>query len=224
MSILSIESLSYTYPGGQKAVLREVNAEFEAGKMYAITGPSGSGKSTLLSLLAGMETPTEGAVICEGTSLADMDLDTYRREKIAFVFQAYQLLPLLTALENVCLPMEMQGISTAEALERADALLLSVGLPDSLHRHFPGNLSGGEQQRVGIARSLASGAKVILADEPTGNLDDENTLAVMKLLRTQVADKGYCVIIVTHDPEVAAACDVCYRMQGGILIRSEGKN
>ena len=220
MSILSIENLSYTYPDGQKAVLRDVSADFEAGKMYAITGPSGSGKSTLLSLLAGMETPTEGGIVCEGESLADMDLDAYRREKIAFVFQAYQLLPLLTARENVCLPMEMQGTPTEEASQRADALLLSVGLPDSLHRRFPGNLSGGEQQRVGIARSLASGAKVILADEPTGNLDDENTAAIMALLRKQVTDKGYCVIIVTHDPEVAAACDVCYQMRGGTLVES----
>ena len=221
MSILSIENLSYTYPGGQKAVLREVNAAFEAGKMYAITGPSGSGKSTLLSLLTGMETPSEGSIVCEGERLADMDLDAYRREKIAFVFQAYQLLPLLTARENVCLPMEMQGTPTSEAAARAEALLTSVGLPESLHRRFPGNLSGGEQQRVGIARSLASGAKVILADEPTGNLDDENTAAIMALLRRQVTDRGYCVIIVTHDPEVAAACDVCYRMHSGTLWGSE---
>ena len=220
MSILSIENLSYTYPGGQRAVLRSVSADFEAGKMYAITGPSGSGKSTLLSLLAGMETPTEGGIVCEGESLADMDLDAYRREKIAFVFQAYQLLPLLTARENVRLPMEMQGTPTEEASERADALLLSVGLPDTLHERFPGNLSGGEQQRVGIARSLASGAKVILADEPTGNLDDENTAAIMALLRKQATDRGYCVIIVTHDPEVAAACDVQYRMLGGTLVAS----
>ena len=114
----------------------------------------------------------------------------------------------------------LPGTPVGEATERADALLLSVGLPDTLHKRFPGNLSGGEQQRVGIARSLASGAKVILADEPTGNLDDENTAAIMALLRKQVTDKGYCVIIVTHDPEVAAACDVQYRMLGGTLIAS----
>ncbi len=221
MSILSIENLSYTYPGGQKAVLRGVNAAFEEGKMYAITGPSGSGKSTLLSLLAGMETPSEGKIVCEGESLADMDLDAYRREKISFVFQAYQLLPLLTARENVCLPMELQGASSDKATHRADALLMSVGLADSLHKRFPGNLSGGEQQRVGIARSLASGAKVILADEPTGNLDDENSAAIVALLRKQVTENGYCVVIVTHDPEVAAACDVCYQMHGGSLIEND---
>ena len=135
MSILSIENLSYTYPGGQKAVLREVNAEFEAGKMYAITGPSGSGKSTLLSLLAGMETPTEGGIVCEGESLADMDLDAYRREKIAFVFQAYQLLPLLTARENVCLPMEMQG---ADCQPSATPQKTSKG--ESQSKHFLGRL------------------------------------------------------------------------------------
>ena len=217
MSILSIENLSYTYPGGQKAVLRDVNAAFEEGKMYAITGPSGSGKSTLLSLLAGMETPSEGEIVCEGESLADMDLDAYRREKIAFVFQAYQLLPLLTARENVALPLEMQGLPVSEATEKAESLLETVGLPEELHRRYPGNLSGGEQQRVGIARSLSSGARIILADEPTGNLDDENTTAIMLLLREQVAEKGFCVIIVTHDPEVAAACDVCFHMHSGTL-------
>ena len=210
MSILSIENLSYTYPGGQKAVLRDVNAAFEPGKMYAITGPSGSGKSTLLSLLAGMETPTEGAIVCEGESLADLDLDAYRREKIAFVFQAYQLLPLLTARENVCLPMEMQGAPTAEASERADALLLSVGLPDTLHKRFPGNLSGGEQQRVGIARSLASGAKVILADEPTGNLDVFTTNEIMKILNQLAHEYEKCLIIVTHSPQVADMTDQVY--------------
>ena len=220
MSVLSIENLSYTYPGGQKPVLRDVNAAFEAGRLYAITGPSGSGKSTLLSLLAGMEDPTEGEIVCGGQRLAELDLDAYRREKIAFIFQAYQLLPLLTARENVCLPMELQGTPVREASERAEALLRSVGLPENLHRRFPGNLSGGEQQRVGIARSLASGAQIILADEPTGNLDDENTAAVMALLRRQAAEQGYCVIIVTHDPEVAAACDVCYRMQYGTLVAS----
>ena len=220
MSVLSIENLSYTYPGGQKPVLREVNCAFEPGKMYAITGPSGSGKSTLLSLLAGMETPTEGRILLDGDSLADIDLDQYRREKIAFVFQAYQLLPLLTARENVALPLEMQGLPVSEATEKAERLLETVGLPEALHRRYPGNLSGGEQQRVGIARSLSTGARIILADEPTGNLDDENTAAVMALLRKQAAEQGFCVIIVTHDPEVAAACDVQYRMLGGTLAAS----
>ena len=218
MSILSIENLSYTYPGGKKPVLRDVSCAFEAGTMYAITGPSGSGKSTLLSLLAGMETPTEGRIVCEGAPLSELDLDAYRREKIAFIFQAYQLLPLLTARENVCLPMELQGTPAPEAEARAEALLLSVGLPENLHRRFPGNLSGGEQQRVGIARSLSSGARILLADEPTGNLDDENTQAIMALLREQALRRGYCVIIVTHDPEVAAACDIRFRMQGGALL------
>ena len=220
MSILTVENLGFTYAGNPKPVLREVCCAFEPGMMYAITGPSGSGKSTLLSLLAGMELPTEGRILLGEDSLTDMDLDAYRREKISFVFQSYQLMPLLTARENVALPLEMQGLPVTEAAGKAEELLETVGLPENLHRRFPGNLSGGEQQRVGIARSLSSGAQIILADEPTGNLDDENTAAVMALLRRQAAEKGYCVIIVTHDPEVAAACDVCYRMQYGTLVAS----
>ena len=151
-----------------------------------------------------------------------MDLDQYRREKISFVFQSYQLMPLLTARENVALPLEMQGIPVTEAAGKAEELLETVGLPENLHRRVPGNLSGGEQQRVGIARSLSSGAKIILADEPTGNLDDENTAAVMQILRNQVAEHNYCIIIVTHDPEVAAACDVCYQMQHGSVAENRG--
>ncbi len=222
MSILAVENLGFTYAGTPKPVLRNVNCTFELGKMYAITGPSGSGKSTLLSLLAGMEQPTEGNILLGEDSLTDMDLDQYRREKISFVFQSYQLMPLLTARENVALPLEMQGIPITEATEKAEELLETVGLPEELHKRYPGNLSGGEQQRVGIARSLASGAQIILADEPTGNLDDENTAAIMQILRAQVAEHNYCIIIVTHDPEVAAACDVCYQMQHGSVAESGG--
>ena len=185
--------------------------------MYAITGPSGSGKSTLLSLLAGMETPSEGGIVCEGESLADMDLDAYRREKIAFVFQAYQLLPLLTARENVCLPMEMQGIPENQARIKAAEALVKVGIEEAKHKRFPSALSGGEQQRVAIARSLCSGASVLLADEPTGNLDGENTKIVMEILRKLAHEEGRCVIVVTHDPEVADTADLVLRMKDGVL-------
>ena len=219
MNALTLENVSYTYPGGSSPVVKNATFGFEAGKLYAVVGPSGSGKSTLLSMLAGLDMPREGDVTLGEDNLKSLDLDKYRREGVSIIFQAFCLLPLLTVRENVCLPMEMQGTPTEEASERADALLLSVGLPDNLHKRFPGNLSGGEQQRVGIARSLASGAKVILADEPTGNLDDENSAAIVALLRKQVSDRGYCVIIVTHDPEVAAACDVQYQMHSGTLVR-----
>lgn len=220
MSVLSVKNLGFTYPGNPKPVLKDLNCSFELGTMYAITGPSGSGKSTFLSLLAGMEYPTKGSIVLEGEDLANADLDRYRREKISFVFQSYQLMPLLTACENVALPMEMQGKPVLEAMKQAKDLLIRVGLSENLHSRYPGNLSGGEQQRVGIARSLSSGARIILADEPTGNLDDENTTAIMQLLQRLVASQNYCVIVVTHDPEVAAACDICYLMRGGSLIES----
>ena len=221
MSVLTVENLSFTYPGSPKPVLENVNASFAPGKTYAVTGPSGSGKSTLLSLLAGMEKPTEGRITVDGEDLADLDPDKYRREKVAFVFQSYQLMPLLTACENVALPMEIRGIPAPEAKAKAKELLETVGLPESLHQRFPGNLSGGEQQRVGIARSLASGARIILADEPTGNLDDENSAAVMQLLRTQAAKRNYCVIVVTHDEAAAEVCDRRLRMHGGTLTAAE---
>ena len=170
MSVLTVENLGFTYPGSRKPVLKNVNATFAPGKTYAVTGPSGSGKSTLLSLLAGLEKPTEGRISVDGEDLADLDPDRYRREKVAFVFQSYQLMPLLTACENVALPMEMRGIPVSEADARAKELLESVGLPESLRRRFPGNLSGGEQQRVGIARSLAS-----------GNFDTQKVLSMQKM-------------------------------------------
>ena len=141
MSILAVENLGFTYAGTPKPVLRNVNCTFELGKMYAITGPSGSGKSTLLSLLAGMEAPTEGKILLGEDSLTDMDLDQYRREKISFVFQSYQLMPLLTARENVALPLEMKGIPVTEATEKAEELLETVGLPEELHKRYPGNRS-----------------------------------------------------------------------------------
>ena len=220
MSIIRLENVSYTYRGAEAPAVKGADCAFETGRMYAIIGPSGSGKSTLLSMLAGLDLPTEGDVYFGEEKLRDMDLDRYRREDIAMIFQAFHLFPLMTVEENVCYPMELCGMHPKEAKERARPLLEGVGIQKEKHGRFPSNLSGGEQQRVAIARALSSGAKVILADEPTGNLDDENTAAIMALLRKQATDKGYCVIIVTHDPEVAAACDVQYRMLGGTLIPS----
>jgi putative ABC transport system ATP-binding protein len=146
-----------------------------------------------------------------------MDLNKYRRERVSMIFQAFQLFPLLTAIENVCQPMEMNNISRKKAAEKAKALLEAVGIDTTKHKRYPANLSGGEQQRVAIARSLASGARVILADEPTGNLDKENGDAVMAILRKLAHEEGYCVIVVTHNTEIAEASDATYRMSDGIL-------
>lgn len=152
-----------------------------------------------------------------GHDLAQMDLDEYRRDFVSVIFQSFQLFPLLTALENVCYPMEMKGIPLAEARARAAELLKTVGIDADMHRRYPANLSGGEQQRVAIARALSTGARVLLADEPTGNLDTENSRNIMEILTRLAHDENYCVIVVTHDPAIAEASDVVFRMRDGAL-------
>ena len=217
MSVLTLENVTYQYKNAQRAAVCGISHVFEEGKVYAIVGPSGSGKSTLLSLLAGLDLPTEGEVAFDGDSLAGLDLDRYRRESISMIFQAFHLFPLMTVMENVCFPMELCGINPKEANPRAEALLEGVGITREQMGRFPSKLSGGERQRVAIARSLASNAKIILGDEPTGNLDGANTQNIIDILCSLAHEKGYCVIIVTHDMEVAEAADEALRMRDGEL-------
>lgn len=217
MSILSLENVSYTYKNAPRAAVSEISYTFEEGTVYAIVGPSGSGKSTLLSLLAGLDLPTDGKITFDGDNLAELNLDRYRRESISMIFQAFHLFPLLTVMENVCFPMELCGVTPKDARPRAKALLEGVGITQEQMNRFPSKLSGGERQRVAIARSLASNAKIILGDEPTGNLDGANTQNIIDILCSLAHEKGYCVIIVTHDMEVAGAADVAFRMRDGKL-------
>ena len=219
--MLRIENVSYAYKSNNKDVLKGIFADFERGKLHSIVGSSGSGKTTLLSIMAGLDSPKSGKVTIEGQDLAEMDIDKYRRESISMIFQAFQLFPLLTAIENVCCPMELNGISKADAKSRAKELLISVGISEDKHKRYPANLSGGEQQRVAIARSLSSGARVILADEPTGNLDKENGDAVMEILQKLAHEDGYCVIIVTHNLEIAESSDVVFKMSDGVMKQLE---
>ncbi len=217
MSNLTLEKVTYRYRNSDTPVVNQVSCSFETGKLYTIVGPSGSGKSTLLSMLAGLDHPSEGDVIISETNLKEINLDRYRSQMISMIFQSFQLLPLFTVIENVCYPMELNGMHPRDAKPRAEQLLLSVGITQDKVKRFPSNLSGGEQQRVAIARSLASGAKILLADEPTGNLDVANTENIMALLSKLAHEDGYCVIVVTHDLEVAKAADVRYRMKDGII-------
>ena len=215
--MLEIKNVNYRYKNSERDVLKDVTAHFMGGKMHSVVGPSGSGKTTLLSIMAGLDSPKSGIVAIDGEDLAELDLDQYRRERVSMVFQAFQLFPLLTAVENVCYPMELNGVERREAEERAKALLDNVGIDESMHKRYPANLSGGEQQRVAIARSLASGARLILADEPTGNLDVANGEAVIDILSGLAHNDGYCVIIVTHNMEIAAVSDVVFRMSDGVV-------
>jgi len=220
--MIILNNVSYRYRGGTQDVLKNVCASFERGKTHAILGASGSGKSTLLSIIAGLDKPTSGTVLVDEDDLSTLDLEKYRRESISMIFQAFQLFPLLTAIENVCVPMELKGAKIKNAeINEAKELLHSVGIGDSLHKRYPSNLSGGEQQRVAIARALSSGAKALLADEPTGNLDLANGVEVVNILKKIAHEGDYCVIIVTHNLEVADACDVVYRMSDGKLSRAE---
>lgn len=197
--------------------LSEVSCSFERGKVYAITGKSGSGKSTFLSLLAGLDVPTEGTLNIEGKDMRKINRDAYRLNRASVIYQAFHLFPLLTVLENVMFPMELQHVPKKEAKARAQEYLKKVDLPETLYKKMPSMISGGEQQRVAIARAIASGGEILLADEPTGNLDSQNEKVIVELLCKLAHEDNYAVIVVTHNEAVAAAADVVYGMLDGAL-------
>ncbi len=223
MSILEIENVKYSYITKYQHVdaLKGVSYSFEEGKLYAIVGKSGSGKSTLLSLMAGLDTPQEGQIRFDGVCTTDMDLNRYRRENAAVIYQSFRLFPLLTVCENVTYPIELRGQGGKTAREKAKSLIESVGLPLSCLDRFPNMLSGGEQQRVAIARAMSMDSRLILADEPTGNLDSENSMRIITLLSELAHKSGYCVIVVTHDMDIAALTDKTLRMRDGVLFENE---
>jgi len=201
-------------------ILRGVTFDVPAGQVVAVMGPSGSGKSTLLGMLAGLDWPTSGSVSIDGTDITALDEDALaeiRGRRIGFVFQAYQLMPTLTALENVLLPAEMLGGGRNGAPDRARELLAGVGLADR-HDHYPAQLSGGEQQRVAIARAFMMEPPVLLADEPTGNLDTANGAHVLDLLLKLNRDRGATLVLVTHDPELAGHADRRIVLRDGRVV------
>lgn len=220
MELLKAEEVYYSYQSKYQTIdaVRGVSYAFETGYMYAIVGESGSGKSTFLSLLAGLDLPTKGKVYVNGEDMAELDRDTYRREKASVVYQSFNLFPLLTAQENIMFPMELKGLKRNEAKGKAEELIERVGLRKQVLHQYPQMMSGGEQQRVAIARALASEGSIILADEPTGNLDTENEKNVVRLLKETAHLMNYAVIVITHNPEVAAEADFVLRMRDGKLI------
>ena len=203
--MLEIKNVSKTYGNGSSSVgaLRNVSVHIDDGDFVAITGPSGSGKSTLLSVIGGLEKVSSGEVILDGQridNLSEKELVEIRRKKVAYVFQQYHLIPSLTALENVLLPLTFGGLDGG-GKKRAETMLQEVGL-EKRARHKPGQLSGGEQQRVAIARALVNGCSLILADEPTGNVDQKTGWDILKLFQ-KANETGHTIIMVTHSPEVA---------------------
>ena len=219
MAILCVENLSYDYvtKAGLVHAVKEATAEFEEGKMYAIVGRSGSGKSTLISLLAGLDEPKTGEIYINGEPLSQMDRDKFRRENVGMIFQSYYLLPQLTARENVELSLELAK-KTENKKKLANELLEQVGLTEFHGKKRAVQLSGGEQQRVAIARAIAPNPPIILADEPTGNLDNANSDNIVKILKELAHEDNKCVIVITHASEVAAEADIVYKMNDGYLI------
>ena len=213
-SILKVNSVSYRYNDAEKDdyVLKDINLDFELGKSYAIKGKSGSGKTTLLSLISGLEKKYEGEILYDGNNLAKMDLDKYRNSDIGIVFQSYNLLPQFTALENIILSMDISNIKEIDKKKKALELMEQVGLNKSLTERRVLKLSGGEQQRIAIARSLSYNPKIIIADEPTGNLDKDTENEILKIFNNLAHKENKCVIIVTHSPNVCDKVDQVYEL------------
>ena len=224
MDILQLRDVRYTYQTQYQKVeaLKGITHGFDTGRVHAIVGKSGSGKTTLLSLMAGLDLPTEGEVLCGGVSTAQMKLEQYRREKVAVIYQSFRLFPLLTVAENVMYPMELRGMKAKEAKGRAAQLVERVGLPAQALDRYPTMLSGGEQQRVAIARALGMDTKILLADEPTGNLDTANGENVFAILQALAHDNGYCVVIVTHDLGLASQADRVLELRDGVAVGERG--
>ncbi len=220
--MLVARELTKEYQSGTKTltVLDAVSFDIPQGTFVSIVGPSGSGKTTLLGLLAGLDTPTSGSVILDGADLGSLDEDRRARlrgEKVGFVFQSFQLIPTLTALENVSVPLELRGERESVAAERARDVLGRVGLEDRVG-HFPAQLSGGEQQRVAIARAFANQPRILFADEPTGNLDAATGLRIVDLLQALNAESGSTIVLVTHDLGLASRAQRMIRLADGRIV------
>ncbi|MGE3179820.1 MAG: ABC transporter ATP-binding protein [Vicinamibacterales bacterium] len=222
--MIELRGVSKTVTSGTQplTILHPLTATIPAGAFLAIVGPSGSGKSTLLGLIAGLDAPTSGSVVIDGRDITALDEDALARlrgEKIGFVFQFFHLIPSLTALENVSVPMEIAGVP--DAATRASALLDEVGLTGRAH-HYPSQLSGGEQQRIALARALANNPPILLADEPTGNLDSQNGRLIMDLLRNIHASRQTTLVLVTHDRELAEMADARLVLRDGRVVEHSG--
>ena len=218
--ILSLRNVSYRYVGAKNDVLKNINADFETGKVTAIVGKSGAGKSTLLSLIAGLDICTSGDIHFDNVGLTDRDRDDYRAKDIGVVFQAFNLISNMTAVENIILSMNISRCKIKDKRQFALDLLGKVGIDESKANRRVLKLSGGEQQRVGIARALSHDPKIIIADEPTGNLDGETEAEVLAIFDKLAKEEGKCVIIVTHSTDVASQADVIMEMRKGLFVLS----
>lgn len=223
MIALTDVHMTLTSAAGPVKILRGVDLDVPAGTSVSIIGPSGSGKSTLMAVAGGIERPTAGKIEIDGQdlgSLSEDQLAAFRGQRIGILFQSFHLIPTMTALENVAVPMELAGIR--DAFERAEEDLASVQLADR-GDHYPGQLSGGEQQRVALARALANRPKLLLADEPTGNLDQSTGSDIVELMFKVQEELGMTLLLITHEPSLASRCDLRLRMADGVLQSADGE-
>ena len=215
MPTLELKNVCYAYEKG-KAVLSEINAELETGKLYAILVPSGSGKTTLLALLGGLDTPTQGSVLFDGENIRTKGLEYHRKNHISLIFQSYNLVPVLNVYENIVLPIELDGNDVDKSYVNQIVEVLGLG---SKLNSLPSQLSGGQQQRVAIARALATKPAIILADEPTGNLDSHTSQDVLGLLKVTGEKFGQTIVMITHNEEIAQMADRIIRIEDGRIVK-----
>jgi len=222
MSTLALKNVSYQYEGGKKVIFNDVNMSFEKGKVYTIVGKSGAGKSTLLNLLAGLDVATAGSVVYENENLAEINRNRYRAQKAGIIFQGLNLLTNATAIDNIVLSMNISGVSEPDKKAKAYALLEKVGLSKEKATRKILKLSGGEQQRVAIARALAHDPELIVADEPTGNLDKATEDSILKIFTRLARNEGKCVIIVTHSKKVTTIANEVWGLDKGVFRQLTG--
>ena len=218
MSVLSIKNISYQYEGTRKSILKNISADFESGKVYVLMGKKKKKKSTVLSLISGLDLPTGSEILFEGKSLRQLDRDEYRAKSIGVIFQGYNLLTNATALENIMLSMNISGSREKDKKKVALNLLQKVGIDKETAKRKVLKLSGGEQQRVGIARAISHNPQIVIADEPTGNLDGDTEENIMSILQKLAHDENKCVIVVTHSKQVSQYADELWGLNQGNLV------
>ena len=223
MDVLTLQNVTYKYEGTKRNVLKGIDVTFEAGKIYTIVGKSGSGKSTLLSLITGLDVCTDGVILYGESDLKKLDRDGYRAKGIGVVFQSFNLLTNATAVENIVLSMNISESHEPDKKAFVYTLLEKVGIDKETADRKILKLSGGEQQRVGIARALSHNPGIVIADEPTGNLDSDTEAEILKIFTSLAHDEGKCVIIVTHSKKVTTIADIIYGMTDGKLVQMKQK-
>lgn len=211
--MLEVKNMNYWYKHKDEALYEDINLTFEEGKLYSILGSSGSGKTTFLSLIAGLDVPKTGEILYDGKSLKKIGLINYRNQCVSIVFQSYNLLPYMSAVDNIVSAMEITNSQQKNRKEYALSMLEKVGITKEMAQKNVQHLSGGQQQRVAIVRAMCCDAKLVVADEPTGNLDEKNSLEIIRLFKELAHEQGKCVIVITHERDIAKECDTILELK-----------